>query len=47
MLRHKLRDEKKFESFDALKCQIERDAQAARVWLSERNNVQLRPSNGI
>lgn len=47
VLRHKLRDEKKFESFDALKCQIERDAQAARVWLSERNNVQLRPSNGI
>ncbi|WP_305455507.1 bifunctional riboflavin kinase/FAD synthetase [Photobacterium leiognathi] len=47
VLRHKLRDEKKFESFDALKCQIERDAQTARVWLSERNNVQLRPSNGI
>ena len=47
VLRHKLRDEKKFESFDALKLQIERDAQAARVWLSERNNVQLRPSNGI
>ncbi|PQJ66078.1 MULTISPECIES: bifunctional riboflavin kinase/FAD synthetase [Photobacterium] len=47
VLRHKLRDEKKFESFDALKRQIERDAQTARVWLSERNNVQLRPSNGI
>ncbi|PSW04173.1 bifunctional riboflavin kinase/FAD synthetase [Photobacterium lipolyticum] len=47
VLRHKLRDEIKFESFDALKAQIERDAQTARVWLSERNNVQLRPSNGI
>ncbi|MGF1681091.1 bifunctional riboflavin kinase/FAD synthetase [Photobacterium minamisatsumaniensis] len=47
ILQHKLRDEIKFESFDALKAQIERDAQTARVWLSERNNVQLRPSNGI
>lgn len=47
VLHHKLRDEIKFESFDALKAQIERDAQTARVWLSERNNVQLRPSNGI
>ncbi|MDN3699571.1 bifunctional riboflavin kinase/FAD synthetase [Vibrio cortegadensis] len=32
-LLHKLRDEKKFESFDALKQQIELDAEAARVWL--------------
>ncbi|PSU31889.1 bifunctional riboflavin kinase/FAD synthetase [Photobacterium lutimaris] len=47
VLCHKLRDEIKFESFDALKAQIERDAQSARVWLTERNNVQLRPSNGI
>ena len=47
VLHHKLRDEIKFESFDALQAQIERDAQTARVWLSERNNVQLRPSNGI
>lgn len=47
VLCHKLRDEIKFESFDALKAQIERDAQSARVWLAERNNVQLRPSNGI
>jgi len=47
VLHYKLRDEIKFESFDALKAQIERDAQTARVWLSERNNVQLRPSNGI
>ncbi|MDD9157278.1 bifunctional riboflavin kinase/FAD synthetase [Aliivibrio sp. S4TY2] len=31
----KLRDEHKFESFDALKQQIELDSQAARVWLSE------------
>lgn len=29
----KLRDEKKFESFDALKNQIQRDAEAARVFL--------------
>ncbi|MGF1725944.1 bifunctional riboflavin kinase/FAD synthetase [Photobacterium nomapromontoriensis] len=47
VLRHKLRDEIKFESFSALKAQIECDAQSARVWLSEHNNVQLRPSNGI
>ncbi|OAN14169.1 bifunctional riboflavin kinase/FMN adenylyltransferase [Photobacterium jeanii] len=47
VLHHKLRNEQKFESFDALKAQIERDAHTARVWLSERNNVQLRPSNGI
>ncbi|GAL06000.1 riboflavin kinase [Photobacterium aphoticum] len=47
VLRHKLRDEIKFESFSALQAQIERDAQSARVWLAERNNVQLRPSNGI
>lgn len=47
VLHHKLRNEIKFESFDALKAQIERDAQTARVWLSERNNVQFRPSNGI
>ncbi|MGR5064181.1 bifunctional riboflavin kinase/FAD synthetase [Photobacterium sp. DNB22_13_2] len=47
VLCHKLRDEIKFESFDALKAQIKRDAQSARVWLTERNNVQLRPSNGI
>ncbi|NAW58913.1 MULTISPECIES: bifunctional riboflavin kinase/FAD synthetase [unclassified Vibrio] len=32
-LLHKLRDEHKFESFDALKQQIELDAEAARVWL--------------
>lgn len=32
-LLHKLRDEKKFESFEALKQQIELDAEAARVWL--------------
>jgi riboflavin kinase/FMN adenylyltransferase len=35
VLRHKLRDEKKFESFDALKQQIELDAEAARVWLQQ------------
>lgn len=34
-LLYKLRDEHKFESFDALKQQIELDSQAARVWLSE------------
>lgn len=35
VLRHKLRDEIKFESFDALKQQIELDAEAARVWLQQ------------
>ncbi|MCG3724615.1 bifunctional riboflavin kinase/FAD synthetase [Vibrio cincinnatiensis] len=34
-LLHKLRDERKFESFDALKKQIELDAEAARVWLRQ------------
>ncbi|PNH92503.1 bifunctional riboflavin kinase/FAD synthetase [Vibrio diazotrophicus] len=37
-LLHKLRDEKKFESFDALKQQIELDAEAARVWLLQFKN---------
>ncbi|MGY3927120.1 bifunctional riboflavin kinase/FAD synthetase [Aeromonas simiae] len=32
MLHHKLREEQKFPSFDALRAQIERDAQAARHW---------------
>jgi riboflavin kinase/FMN adenylyltransferase len=32
-LLHKLREEVKFPSFDALKTQIELDAEAARVWL--------------
>ncbi len=36
-LLHKLRDEHKFESFDALKAQIELDAEAARVWLRQLN----------
>lgn len=35
----KLRDEKRFESFEALKQQIELDAEAARVWLRQRDNV--------
>ncbi|PMH39735.1 riboflavin biosynthesis protein RibF [Vibrio sp. 10N.286.49.B3] len=35
LLLHKLRDEKKFESFDALKDQIKLDAEAARVWLRQ------------
>ncbi|KJR31982.1 riboflavin biosynthesis protein RibF [Vibrio navarrensis] len=35
VLLNKLRDEKKFESFDALKRQIELDAEAARVWLHQ------------
>lgn len=34
----KLRDEKRFESFDALKQQIELDAEAARVWLHQLEN---------
>lgn len=37
-LLHKLRDEKKFESFDVLKRQIELDAEAARVWLLQFKN---------
>ena len=37
-LLHKLRDEMKFESFDALKNQIELDAEAARVWLLQLKN---------
>ncbi|UUM30129.1 bifunctional riboflavin kinase/FAD synthetase [Vibrio japonicus] len=35
VLLHKLRDEQKFESFEALKQQIELDAEAARVWLRQ------------
>ncbi|MGD8112028.1 bifunctional riboflavin kinase/FAD synthetase [Vibrio sp. TRT 17S01] len=35
VLLHKLRDEHKFDSFDALKQQIELDAEAARVWLRQ------------
>ncbi|MGC9422366.1 bifunctional riboflavin kinase/FAD synthetase [Vibrio sp.] len=34
-LLHKLRDERKFESFEVLKQQIELDAEAARVWLRQ------------
>ncbi|KEY91013.1 riboflavin biosynthesis protein ribF [Candidatus Photodesmus blepharus] len=34
-LLHKLRDEKKFESFDLLKKQIKLDAEAAKLWLSQ------------
>ncbi|MEF1301081.1 riboflavin kinase, partial [Vibrio owensii] len=34
-LLHKLRDEQKFESFEALKQQIVLDAEAARVWLRQ------------
>jgi riboflavin kinase / FMN adenylyltransferase len=37
-LLYKLRDEHKFESFDALKQQIELDAEAARVWLLQRES---------
>ena len=37
LLLHKLRDEVKFASFDELKQQIELDAEAARVWLRQRN----------
>lgn len=35
VLLHKLRDEQKFESFEALKQQIELDAEAARAWLRQ------------
>lgn len=34
----KIRDEKRFESFEALKTQIELDAEAARVWLRQLEN---------
>ena len=37
VLIHKLRDGHKFDSFEALKQQIELDAEAARVWLRQRN----------
>lgn len=37
VLIHKLRDEHKFDSFEVLKQQIELDAEAARVWLRQRN----------
>jgi riboflavin kinase/FMN adenylyltransferase len=37
VLLHKLRNEHKFDSFEALKQQIELDAEAARVWLRQRN----------
>ncbi|NOH81259.1 bifunctional riboflavin kinase/FAD synthetase [Vibrio sp. RE86] len=36
VLLDKIRDEHKFESFEALKQQIELDAEAARVWLQQR-----------
>ena len=35
VLLSKLRDEKKFESFELLKQQIKLDAEAARVWLHQ------------
>jgi riboflavin kinase/FMN adenylyltransferase len=38
-LLHKLRDEKKFDSFDLLKQQLELDAEAARVWLRQQDQV--------
>ena len=38
VLLNKLRDEHKFDSFEALKQQIELDAEAARVWLRQRNS---------
>lgn len=38
-LLHKLRDEIKFESFDALKQQIELDASSARMWLKAQQNL--------
>lgn len=36
---HKLRDEMKFSSVDELKTQIELDAKAARMWLSDQDNI--------
>ncbi|NWG47321.1 MAG: bifunctional riboflavin kinase/FAD synthetase [Alphaproteobacteria bacterium] len=37
-LLHFLRPERKFDGLDALKAQIARDADAARAWLSDRDN---------
>ena len=39
-LLHKLRDEQKFASLEALQTQINLDAQQSRAWLIERNNVE-------
>ncbi|WP_413111050.1 bifunctional riboflavin kinase/FAD synthetase [Thaumasiovibrio sp. DFM-14] len=39
VLHYKLRDEFKFASFEELKAQIERDAQQARQWFADNNNV--------
>lgn len=41
ILLKKLRNEQKFESFDVLKQQIERDAQAARAWLLAHKDLNL------
>lgn len=41
VLLHKLRDEQRFASFDALKQQIELDADAARVWLQQFNRESV------
>ncbi|USD64837.1 bifunctional riboflavin kinase/FAD synthetase [Vibrio sp. SCSIO 43136] len=39
VLKHKLREEKKFSSFDALKEQIKLDASAARAWLQSHSAI--------
>lgn len=40
VLRHKLREEKKFASFERLKVQIQQDALAAKEWLSANSNIK-------
>jgi len=35
---HKIRAEKRFDSFPELKAQIEQDAQQARTYFAERDN---------
>ncbi|MDO6825165.1 bifunctional riboflavin kinase/FAD synthetase [Marinobacter sp. 1_MG-2023] len=45
VFRHKLRDEEKFDSIDALKAQIARDFDSARVWLTEHPRQNITDSN--
>ena len=43
--RHKIRDEQRFESLDALKVQIASDCEAARAWLSCQSLEDPRPGH--
>lgn len=44
---HKLRNEQKFESLDALTAQIRRDAEAARTWLAQRTDSNSTPPSTL